>query len=233
MLPIVILAGGLGTRIKEVTGDLPKSMVLVNGKPFLHWQLNLLRDSGYRDFVLCVSHGAERITEYLGDGCEFGINVRYSYDGSKQMGTGGAILNATPLLGENFAVLYGDSYLPINFKEIENAFLEKECKALMTVFKNSHDFGESNIEFSNGRILRYSKKNANESMEHIDYGLSYFNANVFSNLPIDTPIDLSDIIEELVTNDEISGFEVFQRFYEVGSISGLKDFSELMERSSL
>jgi MurNAc alpha-1-phosphate uridylyltransferase len=232
MLPIVILAGGLGTRIKEVTGDLPKSMVLVSGKPFLYWQLILLRDSGYRDFVLCVSHGAERITEYLGDGCEFGINVRYSYDGSKQIGTGGAILNAIPLLGENFAVLYGDSYLPINFKEIETAFLEKECKALMTVFKNSDKFGESNIEFSNGRILRYSKKTANESMEHIDYGLSYFNASVFSNLSIDTPIDLSYIIEELVTNDEISGFEVFQRFYEVGSISGLKDFSELMERSS-
>ena len=233
MLPIVLLAGGLGTRIKKVTGNLPKSMVPVNGKPFIYWQLNLLRDSGYQDFVLCVSHGAEHLREYLGDGHKFGINVRYSYDGDRQLGTGGAILNATQLLGENFAVLYGDSYLPVDFKEIEIAFLKMKCKALMTVFKNSGEYGESNIEFSNGRILRYSKSQGNQLMEHIDYGLTYFSANAFSNHSIGSALDLSYIIEELVAKDEISGFEVFQRFYEVGSISGLEDFSELIQRSSL
>ncbi len=123
MLPLAILAGGFATRLGQLTTKTPKCLIKINGRPFVDWQLDLLIDSGYTDFIFCVSYKSEEVQEYLGDGSDKGVSIRYSLDGDTQLGTGGAIQKALPKLGEAFGVIYGDSYLPINYASEEQYFL--------------------------------------------------------------------------------------------------------------
>ena len=123
MLPLAILAGGYSTRLGSLTKDLPKCLVEINGRPFVEWQLDLLVESGYSDFIFCISYKSEMIQEYLADGSRWGSRIRYSIDGETQLGTGGAIQKALPLLGDAFGVIYGDSYLPIDYSNVESEFL--------------------------------------------------------------------------------------------------------------
>src|SRR5579864_4998250 len=171
MLPAAILAGGLGTRLRPVTETIPKALVEINGEPFLAHQLRLLRRSGLERVVLCVGYRGEQVRDFAGDGHTFGLEVEYSLDGPQLLGTAGAIRRALPLLGDNFFVLYGDSYLPCDYATIERTFQSSKMAALMTVFPNSDRWDTSNVEFSGGRIRAYDKVNRTAAMRHIDYGL--------------------------------------------------------------
>src|SRR5581483_6921068 len=170
MYPVAILAGGLATRLRPLTETIPKALVEINGEPFLWHQLRLLRDNGVEHVVLCVSHYGESVRESVGDGAAFGLRVDYSFDGPIRLGTAGAIKNALPLLGDAFFVLYGDSYLPISFRAVEDAFLQSGKAGLMTVYRNEGSWDTSNVEFADGRILAYSKTQRTERMRFIDYG---------------------------------------------------------------
>ena len=150
MLPVAILAGGLGTRLKPLTEAIPKALVEINGKPFLAHQLELLRARGVGRVVLCVGHLGEMIREFAGDGARFGVEVRYSFDGAALRGTAGALRNALPLLRGRFFVLYGDSYLTCDYAAVERAFMESGKPALMTVFRNEGRWDRSNVEFDGG-----------------------------------------------------------------------------------
>jgi NDP-sugar pyrophosphorylase family protein len=198
----------------------------VNGKPFVDWQLELLSRQGYRNFVFCISHQQEAIQEYLGDGSRWNVDITYSLDGTTQLGTGGAIKKALPLLGNKFAVLYGDSYLPIDFKKIERKFIESEVDALMAVYRNENKLDLSNVSFVANKLIAYEKGVNKLNMEHIDYGLTYMRAAVLENATLNSYLDLSEIFHELAKSSKLAGVEVFERFYEIGSINGLQDFSE-------
>ena len=121
-LPVAILAGGLATRLRPVTETVPKVLLEVAGKPFLEHQLAQFREQGVEEVVLCVGFLGETIQEQYGDGALMEYDISYSFDGPKLLGTGGAIRKALPLLGEAFFVMYGDSYLRIDFAEVERAF---------------------------------------------------------------------------------------------------------------
>jgi len=226
MLPLAILAGGYATRLGSITKDYPKCLLEINGRPFVDWQLNLLMRNGYDNFIFCVSYKSELIQEYLGNGDRYGVQIRYAIDGDRQLGTGGAIRNALTLLGSKFGVIYGDSYLPTNFSKIESYFLNSKKSATMTVYKNHNLFDTSNVEYVNDRIIRYKKGSNDSKMAHIDYGLSYFNARPFSEYADMTHFDLSRVCEDLVLKDDLDGFEVAERFYEIGSHQGITQFSE-------
>jgi NDP-sugar pyrophosphorylase family protein len=232
MLPLAILAGGFATRLGSLTKDTPKCLIEVNGRPFVDWQLDLLIKNGFTDFVFCISYRSEKIQDYLEDGSSKGIQIQYSLDGDRQLGTGGAISNAVPLLGDKFGVVYGDSYLPINYCEVEDFFIDSNLLAVMTVFKNDGLFDSSNVEYSEGLLKEYQKENRNPRMRHIDYGLSYFNSNAFKTYPKGEFFDLSNMCSDLVKQKKISGFEVKQRFYEIGSVRGIEDFASYLERHS-
>src|SRR5262245_10712377 len=174
MLPLAILAGGLATRLRPVTEKIPKSLVEINGEPFLAHQLRLLASRGIRQVTLCVGHLGEMIEAYAGDGSRFGIELTYSPDGPELRGTGGAVAQALPLLGPRLFVLYGDSYLPCDYAAVERAFHESGRLGLMTVFHNEDRWDSSNVEFEGGRILAYNKKVKTPNMRHIDYGLGVF-----------------------------------------------------------
>lgn len=224
MLPIAILAGGLATRIRPVSDSIPKSLVDINGLPFLEWQLRLLEENLCDRVVICVSHKSEMIEEFLKHREKCNLDVALSWDGSQRLGTGGALVNAKDLLGPAFLVLYGDSYLPINFKKISDYFVESDSLSLMTVVRNDRSKEPSNVKYENGYVLKYSKRESQEDMHYIDYGLNAFKADVFSGYPSDSPIDLSDIQSDLATRHELRGYQVNQRYYEVGSFQGIQDF---------
>ena len=233
MLPIAILAGGFATRLGEFSKNLPKSLIDINGRPFVDWQMELLADAGYTKFIFCLSHKSTLIQGHLGDGSKFGVQIKYSLDGDAQLGTGGAIKKALPLLGSKFAVIYGDSYLPIDFNKVEKNFIQTRAQALMTVYRNEGSFDSSNVEFVKGQLTKYDKKNTNPRMFYIDYGLSYFQNQVFDTYPSDTSFDLSEVSYALSQSKKLSGFEVFRRFYEIGSVSGIRDLSTALREGNI
>ena len=231
-LPVAILAGGLATRLHPITEKIPKALVNVAGEPFLAHQLQLLHSHGIRKAVLCVGYLGEMIERDFGDGSAFGVELSYSFDGPVLLGTGGALRLALPLLGEAFFVLYGDSYLPVDYAAVAAAWHESGKDALMTVFHNEGAWDTSNVEFSDGKLLRYDKRDRTPAMRHIDYGLSIFKASVFADRASGEKFDLSEVQRDLVAHDRMAGYEVRERFYEVGSHAGLAELNILLSKKS-
>ena len=168
MLPVVILAGGLATRLYPMTKNTPKALIEVAGKPFIDWQLNYLKSQGIQRVVLCVGHLGEQIQSYLGSGARYGLELLFSFDGPLPLGTGGALKQALPLLDEAFFVLYGDAYLPISFQDVSDVFHNQKQRALMTIFKNTNQWDTSNVCFKHGQLLEYNKHKPKPTMEYID-----------------------------------------------------------------
>jgi N-acetyl-alpha-D-muramate 1-phosphate uridylyltransferase len=230
-IPVAILAGGLATRLRPITEKIPKSLVPVAGKPFLTHQLELLRSRGICRAVLCIGYLGEIIQREFGDE-KFGVKLDYSFDGPKLLGTGGAIKRALPLLGEKFFVLYGDSYLPVEYAPIAEFFHRSGKLGLMTVYRNEGKFDTSNVVFRDGEIIVYDKKNRSPEMRHIDYGLSLFKASVFEQFSADAHFDLADVMQKLVHEKQLTGYEVRERFYEIGSPAGLAELETLLQSKS-
>ena len=230
-LPVAILAGGLATRLKPITEKIPKLLVEVAGEPFFSHQLRLLKGAGLNRLVLCVGYLGERIVEAYGDGAKGGISIDYSFDGPKLLGTGGALIRALPKLGDAFYVLYGDSYLPIDYLAVGEAFLKSGKQGLMTVFENREKYDASNVWFHDGVIRSYDKKDKVPEMRHIDYGLGLFRADAFDGFPRDEVVDLAEVQKALLKRGELAGFEISQRFYEIGSHAGLRELDQLLKKS--
>ncbi len=228
-LPAAILAGGLATRLGSLTEGLPKSLVEVAGQPFIVHQLRLLHRNGITQIVLCVGHLGEQIQAAVGDGRRWGVHLEYSFDGPQLMGTGGAIRQALPLLGDRFFVLYGDSYLDCDYQAARRAFAASGKLALMTVFRNENRWDPSNVVFQDGQILRYDKRNRTPDMQYLDYGLGLFQAAAFQRYAGQERFDLADVYADLLAAGQLAGFEVTQRFYEIGSPAGLEETRRLLE----
>jgi len=223
MLPVAILAGGLATRMHPITERIPKAVIDVAGKPFIHRQLEYLRGQGIRRVVLCTGHQADQIEAVVGNGGAFGLSVSHCPDGPVLLGTGGALRQALDALGPNFFVLYGDAFLPCNFHDVEEAFIQSKQPALMTVFRNSNQWDRSNVIFRDGRIVEYNKRAPRREMEFIDYGLGVVSADALSGYPSGQPFDLADMYHALAVDGKLAGYEVHERFYEIGSFEGLQE----------
>lgn len=228
MLPIAILAGGLATRLRPVTATIPKALIEIAGEPFLGHQLRLLRRNGFERVVLCIGYRGEPIREFAGDGSRFGLEIEYSADGPQLLGTGGAIRRALPLLGNTFAVVYGDSYLPCDYAAALAAFHDSGQPGLMTVFRNRGLWDTSNVEFTGGRIVAYDKANLLPSMHHIDYGLGAFHRSAFDGVPEGRHVDLVTIYQDLLRRGQLAAWESPDRFYEIGSPEGIRDLTEFL-----
>ena len=226
--PVAILAGGLATRLGPIAENIPKALVMVAGRPFLSHQLGLLRDAGIRKGVLCVGYRGEMIEEEFGDGGSLGMEISYSFDGAELLGTGGALKKAVPLLGTKFLVLYGDSYLPIDYAVPARAFATSGKTGLMTLFRNEDRWEPSNVWFEDGEIRRYDKSNLTPEMKHIDYGLGVLHSDALLAWPSEKPFDLADVYQSLIRKRELAGYEVDRRFYEVGSPDGLAELDSML-----
>lgn len=223
-LPVAILAGGKATRLRPVSQGIPKSLVEVAGRPFIQHQVELLRRNQIERVVICIGYLGEKIEQLLGNGSDFGLQVNYVNDGPSLLGTGGALKKALPVLGNcPFFVLYGDSFLDIDYTCVEKEFLESGKIGLMTVHKNQGRWDRSNVFFSQGQIVEYDKRNPTRQMQHIDYGLGILQTAAFEEVPEDEAYDLADVYKTLIRRGELAGCEVQQRFYEIGSPAGLAE----------
>jgi MurNAc alpha-1-phosphate uridylyltransferase len=225
-LPVAILAGGLATRLHPITETIPKALVEVAGRPFILRQLDYLKRQGVTRVVLCVGYLGEQIRALVGDGSTEGLSVSYSQDWPKLMGTAGALRQALPLLDSQFLVLYGDSYLPVDFARVERAFLSSGKPALMTVQRNADRWDRSNVLFLNDVIVEYNKRAPTVDMRYIDYGLGALSAQILANEDSAEPFDLADIYHRLSLSGDLAGYEVHERFYEIGSHQGLAEAAE-------
>jgi N-acetyl-alpha-D-muramate 1-phosphate uridylyltransferase len=220
-LPVAILAGGLATRLRPITSAIPKALVEIDGTPFAVLQADLLARQKISRVIWLIGYRGEQIEATLGDGSRWAMQFDYLYDGPVLLGTGGAIKRARPRLGNAFFVMYGDSYLECDFRAVEEAFRDSGQAALMTVFCNDGLFDTSNVEFADGRIVRYDKQTLTSAMHHIDYGLGVFTPQVFDAFPDAAPFDLATVYQDLLSRGELAAFEVDRRFYEIGSPEGL------------
>lgn len=232
MPPLALLAGGLATRLRPLTEKLPKALIRVAGEPFIAHQLRLIRREGVTRVVLCVGHLGEQIEAFVRDGGRFGVAVEYSYDGSKLLGTGGALQSALSRLGPEFLVMYGDSWLDTAFTPVLDAFRMSGKSALMTVYRNDNQWDKSNVWFEQDRILVYNKHNRLAQMCHIDWGLSVVKADVLLHWPAKMPFDLADVYAELAGKNDLAGHEIRTRFYEIGSTDGLRETELLLSNKA-
>jgi NDP-sugar pyrophosphorylase family protein len=229
MPPLALLAGGLATRMRPTTETIPKSMLEVAGKPFLDHQLALFSRQGVRRVVICAGYLGEQMQAFAGNGSRWGLSIAWSFDGDQLLGTGGALMRALPLLGEEFLVTYGDSYLDEPFGPVVDAFRASGQPGLMTVFRNEGRYDTSNIEFENGRLKRYDKSNLTPAMLHIDYGLQVLKREVLAGWPEARKFDLAAAYASLVEQGRMAGYETARRFHEIGSPQGLAALDELLK----
>jgi len=232
----LILAGGLGTRMRPVTEEIPKAMIEVGGRPFVDHQLHWLAAGGVESVVFSIGHKGSLIREHVGDGEAWGLSAHFVDEGTQLMETGGAVRLAVDagILDDAFLVLYGDSYLRIDIGTVWAAS-DRGAECLMTVFRNDGAWDNSNVIFNGGRVELYEKGRddaRNIGMRHIDYGLNVLRAEIVAEyVPRATVHDLADLYHVLSVNGHLRGFEVTERFYEIGTPDGLADLEKHLEEN--
>lgn len=231
-MQVLVLAGGLGSRMWPRTATVPKALLPVAGRPFAERQVELLARQGVDDIVFAIAYLGDKVRDALGDGRRWGVRIRYSDEGADRRGTGGAVrmFAASGFADDAFAVLYGDSYLPTDYPAVWDAYARSGLPALMTVLENNDRWDTSNASFGPGGTLRYRKgAGTGAGMTYIDYGLSVVSRGVvLDRVPPDEAIDLADVLSELGERGELGGFEVSDRFYEIGSNEGLEELEALL-----
>ena len=232
-MQVVILAGGLGTRLGALTKTIPKSMVRVCEKPFLEYQINLLKKNNLFEIVLCVGHLRNEIINYFGDGAKLGVKLSYIVEERTLLGTAGALRNAENLLEDDFMIMNGDSYLMIDYNEVTKAYKIAGKLGLMVVYQNYDKFDKSNVAIDSGLVIKYDRLHRTPEMVYIDYGLTILNKKSIAFIPQGKKYDLDNVYRDLIKIVELSAFQTQTRFYEIGSIKGLNEFSQMIESSTI
>lgn len=226
----------MGTRLGKLTLELPKNLVPVCGVPFAHHQLSLLASQGVERIVYAIGHLGDQIRDYVGDGNRWSLHVDYIEDGDVLLGTGGAIRRALHLLDDNFLMIYGDSYLQTDYRDVWHTFVKSDADALMTVLRNDGQWDTSNVDFHNGAIHCYAKKNQaghHADMAYVDYGLLGLRKAVIKNeIEQNTICDLAEPLNRLSLTGRLAGYEVDHRFYEVGSHDGIACLEKFLKSNS-
>ena len=222
-MQVVVLMGGLGTRLGQ---SLPKAIVNVCGKPFFSYQLNLMKHAGFRNFLFCVGYKEDYIRNYFQDGRKLGVDITYSSDGGMQLGTGGAIRKALPYLTNDFMLINGDEFMDVDYFEIMYSYFKTKAQSLMVIYKNRNRYDKSNVVFRNGELIKYTKRNIVPEMYYIHYGIGIFDKRLIERVPERQAINLSDIYQDWITKKIMKGYEVRNRFYDVGTPQSLEEFRQ-------
>ena len=224
-MQMVILCGGLATRLGSFSKNTPKSMIKIKGKPFLEYQIENLKKHSITNIVLCVGHLSKQIEDYFGNGEKLDVNICYSYDEDKPLGPIGALKNAENLLEDTFFIMYGDSYVFVDFKKVYSYFSKQNKRALMVVYQNFDKFDSSNIIINNELITKYSGEKTKE-MTYIDYGISLFRKRTLKDIPTGVFYSTNDLFTNLTKQKQLLAFEVKKRFYHIGTPEALAEFKK-------
>jgi N-acetyl-alpha-D-muramate 1-phosphate uridylyltransferase len=231
-LQAVILAGGLGTRLLPLTENMPKPMVPVAGKPFLDRELHFLRKNGFREFVICVGYKSSMIEDYFEDGHALNISIIYSEDGKKQLGPAGALKKAASCLQGEFLATYGDSFLQLDYAAFINKFHSSGKLGMMTVLENHNKYGKSDVVVQNGLVTKYDKSGMAPDMNWINYGASLLRKEALDFIPESVPVGEEQFYGELVRRKELAAFPTYERFYEIGTVRGLREFETFVSENT-
>lgn len=226
----VILCGGKGVRLRPLTSKVPKPIVPINGRPFLEHQILYLKKHGIKDFVFCAGYLWEKIKEYFNDGSRFGVKISYSIEHSL-LGTGGALKNAKNLLWKKFFVIYGDSYLPINYKKVYEKAEELNKIGVLVVYNNEKDTHVKNNVVLNkdGLVTRYDKEIIDRSMKYVDAGVSVFKKEVLNFIIQSKNVSLEkDVFKKLINAKQLAAIKTKQRFYDIGTAKRLKEIEKIL-----
>lgn len=226
-MKVAILCGGLGSRLGPLTKDTPKALVEVAGEPFLAHQLRLLRIAGLKKVVLLCGHKGAMIWNAFRAGSEHGMELEYSFDEDGPLGTGGAVAKALPLLGEAFYVLYGDSYLQIDYQALGTVLLRKGCLGVMAVKR--YVLGNVEVDAEGEWVIDYRKSCA-PTMPYVDMGLQAFKAEAFADHA--GAFDLGVVQQALAAKLELAAYHCQQDFYEIGTPQGLFELHDLLRPAS-
>jgi N-acetyl-alpha-D-muramate 1-phosphate uridylyltransferase len=226
MLPIALLAGGMATRLGKLTEARAKSLIEIEGRPFIDYQLRAFASAGFERVVICVGNLAEQVKQFVGDGSQYNLKIEYSHDGAEPRGTGGALKQALVILGSDFFVQYGDSFLSIDYVKMESSFFSNSKKCLMSIYKNEGNLDQSNVNFLEEGIVQYSKSHPSPDMNFIDYGCMVIEYESFRKYEAPARFDLSEYLEFLSNQQLLRGFQAQKRFFEIGSLTGIRDFEQ-------
>ena len=233
---ILILAGGKAKRLGKISKNIPKSLIIFHNRPFLFYQLILLKKNNFKKVVISTGHLSNKIKDYINSiNNILKLEIVFSDDGKKTLGTGGAIKKALPKLSKNFFVIFGDSYLDINYKQVYLDFINFKKLGLMTVYKNNNlkdksAEGLSDVEIKNKKIIAYNKIKKNKNMQYINYGISILNKNVFKKYYFPKKMDLQRINQKLIKENQLSFQIIKKRFYEIGSRKGIELTKEYFKK---
>ncbi len=228
----VILAGGLATRMRPLTKDTPKAMLEVAGRPFIAWQLEQLARYGYSRVLLCLGYLGEQVRGFVRDGAHFDLEVEYTFDGPRLLGTGGALRRSVERLEPLFLVTYGDSYLPFDYAgPLRDLEAHPDALATMSVFENAGRWDASNTQVEGDRVVRYEKGSDDPALRHIDYGATALRREALTRLPPDTSVGLDSLQSDLAREGRLRSYEAHERFYEIGSEEGLRELELYLSRT--
>lgn len=228
-MQIAIICGGLATRLKDLAKSTPKSMIKIDNKPFLQYQIEKLKKQNIKDIVLCVGHLSEKIIDYFKDGKKFGVNIRYSHDGDKKLGPIGAIKNAENLLEKDFFIMYGDSYVFVDFQDVYDFYKKNNKLVCMVVYKNEDRYDKSNLIVENKKVVGHKDLNKNKKPKYIDYGTSLLNKKALQYIPENTFFSTKEFFKEMILRDELLAYEVQKRFYHIGTPHALEEFRDYIK----
>jgi NDP-sugar pyrophosphorylase family protein len=227
--PVVVLAGGLGTRVASLTGDrLPKALLDVAGRPFLEHKFDELAAHGVTEVFLLVGHRAGAVTDYLRMHPPSGLAAHCISDGPRLLGTGGAIRNALDVLPDQFWVTYGDTILDAPMADIERSWRSSGLESLMTVLHNADAEQPSNASIADGLVIAYSKRDPPGTHEYIDYGLMLFRRRAFAGFEAGVPFDLADVIAAQIERRQMAAAVVTSWFHDIGTPDSLLRTSEIL-----
>ena len=225
----VVLAGGKGTRLRPITLKTPKPMIYIYGKPFLQYQLEHIASFGINKVLLLVSYLGKIVEEYFGNGSKLGLKVDYSYE-INPLGTGGALKNAEDKLKENFLLLNGDTFLPVDYGKLIEYFYQCGKIGVVTVYTNSDNIVPNNIAVSKSNIVVDYNKHSSKEMTHVDAGASVFSKNVLDLIPENQVCSLEEeIFPKLIKDKELLAFPISQRFYDMGDFTGLEKIKQILK----
>ena len=218
----VIICGGLGTRLRPLTYDIPKSMVPVKGKPFLQFIIEFFRQSGIKRFVFCTGNLHENIEAYFGDGKSFGVKIIHSVE-PEPLGTGGALLNARHLLDERFFLAYGDSLLKLDPRELESIYDANNALGVISVYENKDILAPNNVRIApDGRVLDYAKRAPPKSMNCLEAGLALYNRSILDFAPARVFSLEEAVLPQLINRGRLFGLLTPSMFYDMGTPEGLE-----------
>jgi len=223
MIQTVILAGGAGTRLRPLTKNIPKPMALVAGRPFLEYQIEMLRENGLTSLLFLIGYRGEQISSHFGDGKDFGVRITYSQE-PEPLGSGGALKLAYQKLESSFLLLYGDSYLSLDYRDFIQGFVDSKKKAAVGAYhyRDAGDRGDDarhNLCINkNGVVLRFAQNSDDEDLNYVESGVMALKKEVIDLLPGKHANSLGEVLfPALIEQGDVVAYITDKRFYDIGT----------------